>query len=400
MAERLDVVVIGAGIVGLATAYRLLQRRPDLRLAVLEKEDRVAAHQSSHNSGVLHAGIYYAPGSLKAKLCTTGKRDLERFCVEHAIPVDHNGKVVVATDEDELGRLAELERRARINGVEGLRAIGPDELRDIEPNVVGIRALHSPRTAVVDFAAVAEALAEEVAGAGGSVRLGHAVVDMHETPSQVRLVTSGGYVEADTVIACAGLQADRVAAMTGATEGEHIVPFRGSWLRLDPAAPVTVNGNIYPVPDPRYPFLGVHATRRIDGEVWIGPNAVLAGAREEYRPGAVDWRDLAATARFGGFWRLAVRNARAGLRELWLDLVDRAYLAEIQRYLPAVEAAHLEEGPLGIRAQAVRPDGSMVEDFSLGETPRIVHVRNAPSPAATASLAIGNVLAERVAQRW
>lgn len=399
MPRRPDVVVIGAGIVGLATARQVLIDQPNRRVLVLDKEDRVAAHQSSHNSGVVHAGIYYAPGSKKAELCTAGKTELERYCTERGIPLEHNGKVVVAVDEEELPRLDALEARARANRVQGLRRITGDEIRVIEPSAAGIAGLHSPRTGVVDFPTVADAFAEDVRGAGGEVRLGTQVRDLDERDDHVRVTTDSGEIEADVVIACAGLQSDRLAATTGDRGDERIVPFRGSWLRLRPESAVTVNGNIYPVPDPRFPFLGVHATRRIDGEVWIGPNAVLAGAREGYRRGAVSWRDVREVFGFRGFWQLAARHVKTGARELWQDRVRRAYLKEVRRYLPMVTLDDLESGPSGIRAQSVRADGSMVDDFSLVERRRVVHVKNAPSPAATASMAIGRVLAVLVEER-
>lgn len=391
--------VVGAGIVGLATAFRVLERRPGLRVAVLDKEAAVGTHQTGHNSGVMHAGVYYPPGSLKARLTAAGKRALERFAAEHDIPVVHNGKVVVAVDDQELPRLEELHHRARANGVEGLREIGPGELAELEPAVSGIRALHSPRTAVVDFMVVAAALADEVTARGGEVLLRHEVVDLAATDGDVRLVTTGGFVQASVGITCAGLQSDRLAALTGDREGMRIVPFRGSYWELVPEARDLVRGNVYPVPDPRYPFLGVHFTRRVDGSVWAGPNAVLAGAREGYTRGQVDWRDVADWLGFPGFWRLAARNVVAGAREVLYDRVRDAYLKQLQRYVPAITAADLVDGPSGIRAQAVAADGSMVDDFSIGGSGRLVHVRSAPSPAATACLAIGDVLADAVEQR-
>lgn len=397
--QHYDVVVIGAGIVGLATAYRVLERHAGVRLAVLDKEPSVARHQSGHNSGVLHAGVYYPPGSLKARLCTAGKRDLEAFADQHGIPVEHNGKLIVALTEAELPGLDDLERRARTNGVEGLRAVGPEELREIEPHAAGLRALYSPRTGVIDFVAVAQAMADEIVNRGSELLLGREVVDLDETATGVRIATTGGDVTAGTVVACAGLQSDRVAALTDDAGDERIVPFRGSYLVLRPPARHVVRGHIYPVPDPRYPFLGVHLSRRIDGEVWVGPNAVLAGARETYRRWAWSWRDLRDIARFEGTWRLAQENLRAGVREVSQDVLRRRYIREVQRYVPELRPEDFEEGPVGIRAQAVRADGSMVDDFSLAESRRLVHVRNAPSPAATASLAIGAELAGRVDER-
>ncbi len=401
MTGQADVVVIGAGIVGLATAWTLLGDRPGARVVVVDKEDHVAAHQSSHNSGVVHAGVYYAPGSLKARLCREGKTALERFCADRGIPLRHNGKVVVAVEESELGRLADLGRRAAANGVEGLRELDAGGLRSLEPNVAGIRALHSPTTGVVDFALVCRVLADEVRERGGEVLLGHEITDVAERPDEVVVTTADqadqpGRAErtlrARRVVACAGLQADRVAALTGHAGDERIVPFRGSWYVL--GRPELVNGNVYPVPDPRLPFLGVHLTPRVDGEVWVGPNAVLAGAREGYRRGSVDVRDVRDWLGFGGFWRLAGRYAGVGAREVVEDRSRRLYLRQVRRYVPEVRLDDLRRGPSGIRAQAVGADGAMVEDFSIGGSDRVLHVRNAPSPAATSSLAIARHLVD------
>ncbi len=315
--ERFDVVVIGGGIVGLATAYRLLGRRPELRLAVVEKEAELARHQSSHNSGVLHAGVYYAAGSLKATLCREGKVELERFAEEHRIPVRHPGKLVVALTEAELPRLETLAARARANGVEGIELVGPGRIRELEPAAAGIRGLWSPRTGIVDFGAVALAIADEIRGRGGEIRTGSLVTGISERSDEVVLATSTGELRADRVIACAGLQADRVAAMSGplGRDVPRIVPFRGDYYTLAPEARSLVTRLIYPLPDPRFPFLGVHFTPRIDGEVWAGPNAVLALAREGYRRRDIDLRDLLGTLSYRGFLRLAGRHLRTGLAE-------------------------------------------------------------------------------------
>lgn len=391
-----DVVVVGGGIVGLATARQLLQAHPDLDLVVLEAEPRLAAHQSSHNSGVLHAGVYYEPGSRKARWCVTGKRQLEAWCAEHDVPVHHVGKVVVAVDEDELPALAELERRATANGVEGLRRLDRAGLAAVEPHVAGVAALHSPRTATVDFAAVARGFAAEVEAVGGEVRVHAPVVDLDDTGEDVVVTTSRDELRARVVVTCAGLQSDRLAAMTGHGDGLAVVPFRGSWSLLGGEVASLVRGNVYPVPDPAMPFLGVHLTPRPDGQVWVGPNAVLAGARHGYRRGAIEPRDLADTLTTPGFWRLAARHARAGARELWHDRVAAAHLAEVRRYLPAVGPADLRPGPSGVRAQLVGRDGALVDDFVLSGGRRVVHVRNAPSPAATASFAIARHLVGRL----
>ncbi len=398
MGQHRDVVVVGGGIIGLATAYRLLEARPDLEVTLLERESDIGLHQSSRNSGVLHAGLYYPPGSDKARWCREGKAELERFCAEHDVPVARTGKVVVAVDHGELPGLIALGTRARTNGVQ-IEQVDADGLREHEPHVVGVAGLWTPETAVTDFAAVCRALAREITDRGGEIRLGTEVTDLDERSAEVGLTTSGEDLTARAVVVCAGLQSDRLAALTGDTDGVRIVPFRGSWLRLRPDRAHLVNGNIYPVPRPGLPFLGVHLTRRIDGSVWIGPNAVLAGAREGRRPGSVDRRDLAEALRFPGLWRLAARHLTVGVGELWRDLVLPATVREVRRYVPEITTEDVERGLWGVRAQAVRRDGTLVDDFSLGGSHRVLHVRNAPSPAATASLAIGRELRDRVLSR-
>ena len=402
MTEHIDIAIVGGGLVGLATALRLLEARPGLRLAILEKEPEVAAHQSGHNSGVLHAGLYYAPGSLKARLCNEGKAALEAYAAARGIAMGHPGKLVVALTEDELPRLADLRERATANGVEGLEEIGPERLQDLQPGVRGIRALWSPRTGIIDFGAVARAFAADLREQGVAIHLSREVTGIEARPDGVVLRTAAGDLPAGHVIACAGLQADRVSEMTGehGPDVPRIVPFRGDYYTLVPAARHLVSRLIYPVPDPRFPFLGVHFTPRHDGEVWAGPNAVLALAREGYRRTDLDLRDLVGTVTYRGFQRLAIRYWRTGAAEMWRDISRRAYVRELQRYLPAIRSEDVRFGPSGVRAQAVDRDGSMVDDFSLGGTGRILHVRNAPSPAATASLAIGRVLAETAVERF
>ena len=401
MRERFDLVVIGGGIVGLSTAYRLLERRPELRLAVLEKEHELATHQSGHNSGVLHAGLYYRPGSLKARLCREGKLALERFADEHGIPYEHRGKVVIALEESELPRLAELERRGAENGVEGLRAIGPEELRELEPHAAGIRALHSPKTGVIDFRLVAEAYADEVRERGGEILTGCEVTGIRSRGGEHELATSGGSVLARALVSCAGLYADRVAALTGNAPRDHrIVPFRGDYYTFRPQARHLVNGLVYPVPDPTFPFLGVHFTRQVDGSVVAGPNAVLAFAREGYRLTDVRLRDLAGVLAFPGLWRLAARNWRMGAGEMWRDVVKPAFVRDMQRYLPEVRGTDVVFGPSGVRGQALGRDGSLADDFLLESGAGVLHVLNAPSPAATASPAIGRFLAEQALERF
>lgn len=394
-----DVVVVGGGIIGLATARQVLVARPDLEVVVLEAEARVAAHQSSHNSGVLHAGVYYPPGSRKARWCVAGKRELEAWCDAHGVPVHHVGKVVVATRDDELDALAELERRATANAVVGLRRLDAAGLAAVEPHVAGIAALHSPGTAIVDFGAVARGLAEEVAGRGGEVRVRRPVLDLHAGPDEAVAVTTDEVLRARVVVTCGGLQSDRLAAMTGHHDGLSVVPFRGTWALLGGEVARLVHGNVYPVPDPAMPFLGVHLTPRPDGQLGVGPNAVLAGARHGYRRGAVDLADTLDTLTTPGFWRLAARHVRPGARELWRDRVRAAQLAEVRRYLPAVQPGDLRPGPSGVRAQLVDRHGQLVDDFVLGGDRRVVHLRNAPSPAATACLAIGAALRDEVLDR-
>jgi len=395
-----DGAIVGGGIVGLATAYQLLQRRPDLRLAVLEKEDDVGRHQSGNNSGVVHAGIYYAPGSLKARLCREGKAALESFAAAHDIPIERCGKVIIAVDRSELGRLDDLEARSRANGVPDVELIGPERLRELEPHAVGLRALWSPDTGIVDYARVTHAFADEVRARGGVILTGRRVDGIRERGAEQVVHAPRGDIAARWVITCAGLHSDRVAAMTDGRDDVRIVPFRGDYYTLRPEVRYYCRSLIYPVPDPAFPFLGVHFTKRVDGEVLAGPNAVLAFAREGYRIGIVSPRDLAATLAFSGFRRLAAANLRTGLAEMWRGISVRAFARALQRYVPAVQAEDLRYGPTGVRAQALRADGQLVDDFLLGGTERVLHVRNAPSPGATASLAIGRVLAERAIERF
>jgi (S)-2-hydroxyglutarate dehydrogenase len=402
MSDGVDLAIIGGGIVGLATALRLGESRPDLRLAVVEKESELATHQSGHNSGVLHAGLYYAPGSLKARLCRQGKTELETYAEAHGIPIRYPGKLIVALTDDELPRLNEIRAKATANGVEGLEEIGPERIRELEPQAVGVRALWSPRTGIIDFRAVALAYADDLRNRGVAIRTSQRVTAIAERASGVLITTTAGELQAGHVVVCGGLHADQLAAMTGDSGRDvpRIVPFRGDYYTLVPSARSLVTRLLYPVPDPRFPFLGVHFTPRHDGEVWAGPNAVLAFAREGYRRTDVDLRDLVGTLTYGGFQRLAVRFWRMGAAEMWRDLSKRAYVREMQRYLPAIRGDQVRFGPSGVRAQAVAHDGAMVDDFSLGGSGRLLHVRNAPSPAATSSLAIGRMLADTAIERF
>jgi L-2-hydroxyglutarate oxidase LhgO len=388
-------VVIGAGIIGLATARELQRRHPDAAVTVVDKEDAVGAHQTSHNSGVVHAGLYYPPGSLKAQLCTRGRHLLRDFCTEHGLANEECGKVVVARTHDEVATLREIEQRATANRVPDLAWLSAPQLHDIEPHAAGVAALHSPHTAIVDFAAVARALAT-----GLDVRLGFEVTAVRQVGPEV-VVTGPGQTDlaADRLVVCAGLQADRVALLAGDTAGPAIVAFRGEYWRLIPARTYLVRGLIYPVPDPAYPFLGVHFTRRVGGAVDLGPNAVLATAREGYRRRQVIPTDLAATLAWPGFRKMARRHWRAGLRELRGSLSKAAFVAEARRLVPDVTANDVVPAPAGVRAQAVDADGTLVDDFRVGwagTRGQVMTVRNAPSPGATSALAIAEYLADQL----
>ncbi|QKW34419.1 L-2-hydroxyglutarate oxidase [Actinomadura sp. NAK00032] len=395
MAET-RVGVVGAGILGLAIARRLAETRPGVQVTVLDKEDRVAAHQTGHNSGVAHAGLYYAPGSLKATLCRRGIGLLKEYCTDRNLPYEECGKVVVARDASEVAALDEIERRATANGVPGLRRLTGGGLREIEPHAAGVAALHSPTTAIADFPAVARAFAADVAAAGGEIRLGFEVVRLGRAGDRVTVASPHEELVFDRLVVCAGLQSDRVARLAGDAPAPAIIPFRGEYYRLVPSRTDLVRGLIYPVPDPRYPFLGVHFTRRVDGGVDIGPNAVLALAREGYRRRDVRPADVWETVRWPGFRHLARRHWRTGAKELYGSAVKRAFVAEARGFVPALAAADVVAAPAGVRAQAVDPDGSLVDDFRIGRVGPVVTVRNAPSPAATSSLAIAEHVVERL----
>ncbi|MGY1763997.1 L-2-hydroxyglutarate oxidase [Geodermatophilus sp. SYSU D00779] len=385
--------VVGGGIIGTAVARRLLAERPDAEVTVLEKEDRLAAHQTGRNSGVVHAGLYYEPGSLKATLCRRGVALLKEFCAGHGLPYDEIGKVLVALDGAEEQRLGAIAERARANGVPGVRVIDRAELRELEPHVTGIAALHSPTTAIVDYVSVTERLAADARAAGATVRTGFEVAGFRSADGGVVVAgTSGEEVVADRVVLCAGLQVDRLARLAGDDDAPRIVPFRGEYYALTPEKRALVNGLVYPVPDPRYPFLGVHLTPRFDGEVLVGPNAVLALAREGYRWRDVSPAELAAIARFPGFRRFARQHWRTGLAEMRGSLSKKAYTAAARRYVPELTAEDMVPATAGIRAQALEADGSLVDDFRITRRGAVVAVRNAPSPAATSSLAIAEHL--------
>jgi L-2-hydroxyglutarate oxidase LhgO len=379
--------VIGGGILGLAVARRVTQVRPVAAVTVFEKEQALALHQTGKNSGVVHAGIYYAPGSLKARLCRRGAELLRAHCAEHGLPYEECGKLVVALTPEEVPALRELERRGSENGVPGLRWVTGDALREIEPHAEGVAGLHSPATAITDYRAVARSYAEDVVTAGGELRLG-AEARASVAGARARVEADGDTVELDHLIICAGLQSDRVARAAGDVREPAIVPFRGEYYRLRPERASLVRGLLYPVPNPAYPFLGIHFTRRVDGGVDVGPNAVLAFAREGYRRRDVSPRDLADVLRSRGFRALARRHWRMGAHELRGSLSRRAFAAEARKYVRAVEASDLVPAPAGVRAQALDPDGSLVDDFRIHELGPITAVRNAPSPGATSSLAI------------
>jgi L-2-hydroxyglutarate oxidase len=382
-----DVIVVGAGIIGLATAWQMLKRRPGAQVIVVEAEADVAAHQTSHNSGVLHAGIYYAPGSLKALLCARGRGLMEQFCSDHDIPIEFTGKLVLAISDAELPGLARLYDRSMQNAVPGLRRLDGTELRRIEPAAVGVAAIHSPRTGVVDFAEVARQLAIEIIALGGTLLTSWPVRSVLSTAEGCSVTGPGGAVlRGRHAVVCAGLQADRLAG--DAAKDVRILPFRGSWYRVAQPLADRIRGSIYPVPDPSLPFLGVHLTRRINGEVWAGPNAFLAFSRRTYRPWAVTPRDSLSALGYKGFWRFAAGNLGTAWSEFSHDVSARSYANSLRQYVPDVKASDLFRGPMGIRAQAM--------DFLIRRDRNVLHVLNAPSPAATSSFAIAENLAEAI----
>jgi L-2-hydroxyglutarate oxidase len=390
-----DFVVIGGGILGLAVARELLGRHPDSSLCVLEREEQLAAHQTSHSSGVIHGGIYYAPGSLKARLCVEGARLLYAYCDERGIEASRNGKLIIAAVESELPALDELERRGRANQVPGLQRIDADEIAGIEPHARGIAALHSPETGVVNFARVAAAFADDVEAARGMVVTGAGVQELVPRQGSIAVQHESGTTEAGFVISCAGAWSDRLAVAAGAPVEPRIVPFRGAYLRLRPERRDLVRASIYPVPDPELPFLGGHLTRGIDGEVLLGPSALMVAARDAYRLGRVRWRDLASNLAWPGTWRLVRRFWRTGLGELRHAASRRSFVAELRRFVPELDVGDVLPGPSGIRAQAVDRDGRLVDDFVVHRTERALHIRNAPSPAATSSLALAKLIADQ-----
>jgi (S)-2-hydroxyglutarate dehydrogenase len=393
--RQCDLVVVGGGILGLAVARELLQRHPEAALCVLEREPELAAHQTSHSSGVIHAGIYYEPGSLKARLCVDGARRLYGYCDERGIEARRDGKLIIATDETELERLDELERRGEANLVPDLKRVGPGEIERIEPHARGVAALHSPNTGVVDFGEVAASFARDVKAAGGEVVTGCGVTALHPDGRRIRVEHRPGSTEAGFVVSCAGAWSDRLAVAAGAPPEPRIVPFRGGYLRLRPERRELVRGSIYPVPDPELPFLGGHLTRTIDGEVLLGPSALMVGARDAYRIARLRPRDLGSTLGWPGTWRLAARFWRTGLAEISHAASRRSFVRDLRRYVPELSARDVLPGPSGIRAQALDRDGRLVDDFVVHRTERALHIRNAPSPAATSSLALAKLIADQ-----
>ncbi len=384
-----DVCIVGAGLIGLGVGHALVDRFPGISITILDKESDVATHQSSHNSGVVHSGLYYRPGSLKARLCVEGGRMLEELCDQESVPFRRTGKLVIASSEREFERLGELERRGKANGLPGLERIGSGGIAEHEPAAVGVAALHVPSAGVADFSGVAGALRRRLEDNGAVMGLGKEVKSITEGVDGVGLVAGGEQHRARLLVNCAGLHSDRVAALAGVSSKIRIVPFRGEYYTLDQGHADLVRSLIYPVPDPKFPFLGVHFSRRIDGTVEVGPNAVLALGREHYRGAPPSWPDIRETLTTGGFWKLAGRNWWTGAGEVVRSRSRALYARSARRLVPAVRPEHLQAGGAGVRAQAIGPDGRLVDDFVIEETARTINVLNAPSPGATASLAIG-----------
>lgn len=392
--------IIGGGIVGLATGRELLRRHPHLKLVVLEKETMLGQHQTGHNSGVIHSGIYYAPGSLKARLCVEGRRALWQYCDAKGIEYRRVGKLIVATEESELPRLQALWERGQSNGIENLQLLDASAIRKREPHCCGIKAIFSPATGIIDYGKVARAFADDIEQMGGEIRTGTKALSIDRRNGITRITTAASEVQTRYAITCGGLHSDRLAKLTGGSSSPKIVPFRGDYLVLKPEKRGLVKGNIYPVPDPSFPFLGVHFTPRMNGDVWLGPNAVLAFAREGYTFSNVNVADLIDSLTYPGFLKLASKHLSVGIGEMYRDVFRRAYVKALQRYIPDLRPEDTVVGPSGVRAQAMNADGSMVDDFVFEESEGVLHVRNAPSPAATSSLAIGNYIADDAGRRF
>jgi len=402
-----DLIIIGGGIVGVSAAREIKRRHRNLKCAILEKETSLAYHQSTHNSGVIHAGIYYKPGSIKAKLCLEGMKLAYKFMDERGIPYKKVGKLIVATHKSQEAGLMELYKRGQLNGVPDLKLIDASEISSIEPHCQGYKALHSPHTGIVDWGSFTKGLGEDFKEMGGDIHLGFEVAKFTppaQSNSKIEVVSKGGQVVTSSyILTCGGLYADKLAVLTGGSKYPAIVPFRGEFLLLKPEKNHLVNGNIYPVPDPRFPFLGVHFTPKLDGSIWVGPNAVLAFKREGYKYSDINLKELAEVISLSGFRKLAFSNLSYGANEMYKSIIITSQVKELQKFIPSISASDLTRGPSGVRAQALGEDGSLVEDFVFeggedvsGGHPRILHCRNAPSPAATSSLAIANTLADKV----
>lgn len=396
--KHCDIAIIGAGIVGLAVGLQLVRKSPGLKVIVLDKENDVASHQTGHNSGVIHSGLYYKPGSLKARLCVEGRAAMVQFCQEHSIPHEICGKIIVATEEREIPGLNELLRRGRANGVYGLRELEPEQIREIEPYASGIRGIHVPTTGITDFKMVSLKYADLIKSKGGEILFNSGVMRIARETGAIVLETASSAVRASFVINCAGLQSDRVAEMAGASLDFRIVPFRGEYYELVPDRQYLIKGLVYPVADPRFPFLGVHFTRRIHGGVEAGPNAVLSFKREGYSRTSFSLADALSTASFPGFWTMAFRNWKSGVGEIYRSWSKRAFTAALKRLLPALTEDDLQCGGSGVRAQALDSSGNLLDDFHFVHQDRILHVCNVPSPAATASLAIAREIVATIEQ--
>lgn len=395
-----DIAIIGAGIIGLSTARFIAKDFPRLKVVVLDKETQIAQHQTGHNSGVIHSGIYYKPGSQKAQFCVAGVEAMKKYCIEKGISIDECGKVIVATNSNQLEPLEQLYKRGIENGVPNLKVIGPEELTEIEPHVRGIRAIHAPHTAIVSFKQVSEEYAKDIEEFGGNILLGHKVINVSTRNDILSIETSKGIIQAKYIINCGGLYADKIASMIGQSSHIRIIPFRGEYFILRSTSKHFVRGLVYPVPDPRFPFLGVHYTKRITGEIEAGPNAVLAWAREGYSKTNINLMETISNLAFPGFWRMAYKNWRTGFSELHRSYMKSVFVRDLQRLIPDITSADINPGGSGVRAQAINQTGRLLDDFSIVESTRAIHVLNAPSPGATSSLAIGKTITTLAANNF